>query len=260
MYIGASNSKRSRCAGQHQHRAWLVLSLLALACAHEAVAAPTASADAYDLSVNLSVLGGLQSLVVVPQAKVINSAQVASFHLTDTKAPISVGSDPLTPLITLTTGNLNAEVQWNPPAVSQGFLVVGAQGSASNVALNAINLASTNLLRLNGQLIRATALVSGNCPPSGGRPGPALDSFVDDIAANNVYGNGFDNPNLHGSADSDNNPLASVSAWRPCNWVNMCTCKSHSHTIFTRQGCSHRPHTATKWSHKWVTRVHLVMV
>jgi hypothetical protein len=207
MYTGAISSKRisRRAATLHRHRAWLALSLLALAWGHEAGAAATAAADAYDLSVNLSVLGGLQTLVVPPQAKVTNSAQAASFHLTDTKAPISVGSDPVTPLITLTTGNLNAEVQWNPPSGSQGFLVVGAQGSASNVALNVVDLASASLLNLQGQLIRGTALISGYCPPSGSRPaGPSTDSFVDEISANSVYSNGFDNGNLHGGGDSQN--------------------------------------------------------
>lgn len=216
MYPGATNSKRSRHARlQHRHRAWLVLSLLALACGHEAAAAPTASADAWDLSVNLTVLGGVQSLVVAPQAKTTNSAQAASFHLTDTKLPISVGSDPVTPLITLTTGNLNAEAQWIAPSGPQQFLVVGAQGSASNVALNAVNAIATNLLSLNAQLLRGTALVSGYCPPSGGRAGPSPDSFVDDIAANNVYGNGFDNTNLHGSGDSDNNGLGVTAGGTP---------------------------------------------
>jgi hypothetical protein len=154
------------------------------------------------------VLGGVQTLNVPPQSHTNVPSQAAAFHQTQTAGPLNIGSDPVAPLITLTTGNLSAEVQWIPPAVAQGFLVAGAQATATNVALNAgSTVGSNNLLNITAQQLRATALVSGHCPSGPEAPTIAPDSFVDDVAANNLWANGFDNENLGGNSDSDQTGL-----------------------------------------------------
>lgn len=205
-----------RAASPQRHRAPLLLALFAAALGQQAIAAPMASSDSYDLSVDVSVLGGLQALNVPPQAHVNVAAQVLGFHQTLTAAPINVASAQIAPLITLSADTLNAEAQWIPPASNGGFLVVGAQGSASHVALNAVQTVGGNsLLSLGAQLIRATAVVSGYCPVSGGKPGMTLDSFVDDIAADAVYRNGFDAQNLHGGVTSENDGLAASVTGTP---------------------------------------------
>lgn len=194
---------------QYRHRASLLaIALLTTAWAPYTAAAPMATADAYDLSVNVSVLGGVQSLNVPPQAHTNVPAQAAAFHQSQNGGPLNIGSDPVAPLITLTTGNMSAEVQWSPPTSSKDYLVAGAQATANNVALNAGNVVGgTNLLNLTALLLRATALVSGHCPAGAKPANIGTDSFVDDIWADNVWGNGFDNENLGGNGDSDQSGL-----------------------------------------------------
>ncbi|MEO8672958.1 MAG: choice-of-anchor P family protein [Tahibacter sp.] len=147
-------------------------------------AAPTGAAHAYDLSMNISVVG-VGSLVVTPQAEVQHTPQIAAWSDADQVLSLDTGPGALR----LTTGELNAVSQWIPGVT---YHAVGSQASADNVNLSVLGLASANLLGLQAQRITATAIVAGSCPPPSGRPVAEVPALVEEL----VFASSFDNGGL----------------------------------------------------------------
>lgn len=181
-------------------RKGLAAALAGLLPAAAACAGPSASGGAYGMKADVSVLAGLQALSVPPQAQLVMPAQTTAFSDAKTALPLNVASAAVAPLITLTTGTLDSLAEWAPPAASGGFLAAGTQGLVENVALNAVNLTADSLLSLNAQQVRATALISGYCPPA--PPPVQTTSMVGDLVADAVYRNGFDLDNLLAGGDT----------------------------------------------------------
>jgi len=200
------------------------LSLMLALAVSPAMAAPKASGDAYDLSINVSILTAIPALVVSPQAQVGFAPQAGPFNDSATAGPLNLGNTPAAPLITLQTGLLNANTAWYPPATPNGFMIVGSEASAANVDLGAVNPSAVSLLDVTADLVRTRAVISGYCPPAAVAKAARLTASFGDLAAEVLYGNGFDNDNLnngtgHNGAgggnnsggDDSTNPNANVS-------------------------------------------------
>lgn len=170
----------------------LALSVVLLFTAGEPLAraaAPSASAAAWDMQVNVSVLGNV-ILDLGHDASVQTADQTTSFA--DNQSVVSFDSGAGL-LARLTTGDIQVSTQWNPGA---SFQVVGAQAGMVNVDLGAVSvLGGSSLLSVTANQIVATALVSGTCPATPPAAhvaltgiGPAVNDFV--------FTNGFEAENL----------------------------------------------------------------
>jgi hypothetical protein len=195
----------------------LFLCLMSMFAAAPISAAPKASGGAYDLTVNVSILSAIPALVVPSQANVNFSLQQGAFNDSQTAGPLNLGNTAIAPLITLQTGLLNANTAWYPPSTPTGFLIVGSEASVADVDLGAVNPSSTSLLDVTANLVRSTAVISGYCPPAAVAKAAYMTQTIGDIAADVVYGNGFDPGNLKsgsgggvnaGGEDSTNSGVA----------------------------------------------------
>lgn len=170
---------------------------LALTAAPVAQAAPpTASASAWDMQVNVSVVGS-PALNLGHQNDTSFSNQTTATSSSDTA--LSFDSDGVLPsaLLDLTTGEINTSVQWSP---GNNFHVVGARAGIADLDLGVVSLLGDPLLSVAAQQIVATAIIAGSCPPS---PPPAPLGLVGvGPAVNNfIFRNGFDPASLQPSSD-----------------------------------------------------------
>lgn len=169
----------------------LGMAVIAGAGAH--AAAPTASSSAYDLQVNVSVLGGtVLNVMPVDQVQFTNQA---TSYVDEQTTPSFDSGNPLGTVARLQTGMLDAQTQWLPGA---SFLAVGAQATADDVNLSAVSLADASLLSLQASVIQGTAIVSGSCPPSSGARLASAVHLVDDY----IFRNGFEAENLQATSSA----------------------------------------------------------
>lgn len=161
----------------------------------QAMAAAVASSHAYDMSVNVNVIG-LDALNVPAQAEVQFPAQAAAFA--DSDSVLSYNNLSVLGLISLTTGELNAAVEWIP---SNAFSIVGAEGSVNGLNLGAVSLLSAPLLGLQTGLVKATAVVSGYCPVTAQKTFGVTS--LHDTVADYIFVHGFDVQNLNERGDID---------------------------------------------------------
>lgn len=159
----------------------------ALAGASAPVLAEVGNANAYDMSISLSILG-LPALDVSGQAEAnivdatapaTDSDQVASFELGNAA------------VAHVSTGILLSEAEYQPGVSTTG---AAAQTQVGNFNLSALGLLGANLLSLQADSIRSKSLVVGYCPQP---TGPSLTGLLDDL----LYGNGFDEGNLGTGGD-----------------------------------------------------------
>lgn len=173
--------------------------VLAMAMCTGQVQAQTASSNGYAISANVSVIG-LDTLNVTPQAQVQYVNQTSGFE--DSANVTGLNQTSTGGLISLGTGELSAETQYNAPAVPHGFAVVGTQASAADVDLGVVSgvPAGNSLLGITATALSSRAIVTGYCPPPPlqGR-GNALAGIADDF----VFRNGFDLQTLQALGGSD---------------------------------------------------------
>lgn len=161
--------------------------------------ATTASGHAYDLSVNVNVVG-LDALNVAPQAEVQFPAQSAAYM--DSDYVLQLEQVSALNLISLSTGELNAAIDWMP---GDSFSIVGAESSVDGLDLGAVSLLNAPLLSLQTGLVKATAMVSGFCPIAA--PKPKLLGVtpppIHDRIGSWIFAYGFDEQNLIDGGDID---------------------------------------------------------
>lgn len=146
------------------------------------VHAATASGNAWDLDVQLNVIG-LSTLNVAPVTQVQFNDEELPHADIDTQPSLNVGTSALG----LSTGVLQSEGVWAPgqPAM------VGAQASAADVELTALGLLGASLVKLKTDLALSRVVLGGHCPPPGAGL-TAIPGVIDD----RVFASGFDAPGL----------------------------------------------------------------
>jgi hypothetical protein len=172
---------------------WLVLAAVAasaLAAGTASAAPATASGQAYDIGVNISI-ANISVLSLTTQHSVQFADEVNPYEDSSSAVSFDSGSGPVT-LARLTTGNINVETQWIP---STSFLAAGSRASIADVDLEAVSALSDPLLTLKADLIQATAIVTGTCPP----PSTTAIAPLVEITDGYVFRNGFDPENLEPS-------------------------------------------------------------
>ena len=172
---------------------------LAIFGAQCACASPTASGKAYDMNIEVDLLG-IPVLVVTPQDQVEFANLSISFNDSQFKPNFSLGS---TTTVYLSTDELSAATQWIP---SNNFLAIGSRAAAANVHLSALDPtaaagADVSLLGISATQIEATAAVTGTCPPVAAKSMSMQNdaSIVDDY----VFHNQFELQNLTPTNTSD---------------------------------------------------------
>ncbi|MEP6484918.1 MAG: choice-of-anchor P family protein [Rudaea sp.] len=172
---------------------------LAFFAAHTASAAPTASGKAFDLNIEVDILG-IPLLVVTPQDKVEFANVAIAVDQSQVNPSLTLGNAAT---VYLSTDELSAATQWIP---GNNFLAVGSRAAAVNVNLFAAypmasGGASAGLLGISATQIQATAAVTGTCPPAPAKTMMASNdaNIVDDF----VFHNQFEMQNLTPSNTSD---------------------------------------------------------
>lgn len=143
-----------------------------------AVHAATAGASAWDLDVQLNVIG-LSALNVDPVTHVQFDDEQLPYADSDTELSLDAGNA----LLGISTGVLRSEVAWAP----DDPLMVGAQASVADLTLTALGLLGIDLVRLKVDAAQSRVLLSGQCPP----PGADLTS-IPGLVDDRVFANGFD--------------------------------------------------------------------
>lgn len=162
-------------------------------------APPTASANAWDLDVQVTIAGA-PILDVNPQNTLNHVDELTDFNESNTFVGIDTGPGALA---RLTTGTTDVEVQW---ISGPGMLAVGSLARVNDLSLDAVSALSAPLLSVGADLVQSLSVVVGTCPPVAALGGP-LDGVVGEF----VFRNGFDVMNLSGSTDVQT-PGITVSA------------------------------------------------
>jgi hypothetical protein len=155
----------------------LVVLLAATLSANAAMAAnPVGNASAWDLSVDINLVGVTQ-LNVGAQTSVQLTNVLASASDSQTM-PSAAFASPLN-LITLSTGALASNVEY----VGSNMSAIAARSSVDD-----LDLAAAGVLSLVAGTVTSTSSLAGACPD----PVPGMKSMLDDF----VFYSAFDNGNL----------------------------------------------------------------
>lgn len=160
---------------------------IALAGASTPALAEVGNANAYDMSISLSVLG-LSALNVSGQATANVADATAPATDSDQVASFEFGNAAVAHV---STGVLLSEAEYRPGVSTSG---AAAQTQVAGLDLSALGLLGANLLSLQADSIRSKSVVVGYCPQP---TGPSLNGLLDDL----LYGNGFDEGNLGTGGD-----------------------------------------------------------
>jgi hypothetical protein len=169
------------------------LLVLAMAAAHSAAAAPTASGKSFDVNISVSLLG-IPVFAVTPQDQVEFANLVVAYQDSEEHPNFHLGDQTT---VYFSTDDLSAETQWIPGA---NFLAVGSRATAANVDLSVLNPdtmldANASLLDLSATQVQATAAVTGSCPVT--TSAKSLRKTQDtDIVDDYVFVNQFEIQNL----------------------------------------------------------------
>lgn len=172
-------------------RAFCAAVALLTCCATALGATPTASGQAYDFNIQISV-ASVSVLNIGPVDQVQFSDLASAYENAQNVLSFDSGGG-LGVLARLQTGALDAETQWLP---GPGFLAVGSRASANNVDLGVVNAIGGSLLSLKAPLIRSTAIITGTCPTAPVVRPANVVHIVDDY----IFRNGFEIPNLQASS------------------------------------------------------------
>lgn len=160
---------------------------LALACGATPALAEVGNADAYDLTISLSLLGIPFTLDAQSHASIV--AATAPATDSDQLPSLDVGNAAT---IHVTTGLLTSEAEYRPGVSTSA---VGAQAQVAGLDVSALGLLGASVLSLSADVIRSKSVVVGYCLTPA--RGPSLDGLLDEI----LFGNGFDAGNLGTGGD-----------------------------------------------------------
>jgi len=148
---------------------------------------PTASGTAFDLNVQVSIVGA--SILNITPVDQVQFTNLATAYVDEKTTPSFDSGAGL--LARLQTGVLDTQTQWIPGA---NFLADGAQATVNNLDLDAVNALSggSSLLSLQAGVIQATAIVTGTCPAA---PVPAAVNAVH-LVDDYIFRDGFEPGNL----------------------------------------------------------------
>lgn len=161
---------------------------LALACGATPALAEVGNANAYDLSVSISLLG-LLPLNLTPQAQADISAATEPTTDANQLPSLDVGNAAL---VHVTTGLLVSEAEYRPGVSNSAS---AAQSQVADISVSAIGLLGLNVLSLSANAISSKSLVVGYCPP------PARQETLNGLLDELMFGNGFDSGNLGTGGD-----------------------------------------------------------
>jgi hypothetical protein len=183
------------------HRVRALATILTTICAgHASAATPVGNADAYDLSIQIDILGLTQFNLTAPtSASIIDATESVS----DSQSLASiVDADPLN-LITLSTGALSSEAEY----VAGSLSAVAARASVEDLELQALGLLDLDILSLQGGTISSQVALAGFCP----EPPAQVNGLLDDF----VFYSGFDQGNLVGGDDGSGGEGGGVGGLPP---------------------------------------------
>jgi len=172
----------------HRYTRPLAFAIAALLAPVAHAAAPVGSASAWDLSIDVSLIG-LANLSVGVQASAQLDSVVTPGEDSMQLPSLNVAA-PLN-LITLSTGLLESSAEY--VGGGDGMSAIAARSAVENLGLGAGVIAPGAILDLSAGLIASQTALAGTCPDP--EPGaPSLQGMLDDF----VFYNSFDSGNLIG--------------------------------------------------------------
>lgn len=171
--------------GTRKQTTTALLIAMGIMAAADAAAAPTGSARAQDLSVELSLLG-VTSLEVGSQAtaEIVSATETTS----DEQEIASLDLADALGLITLSTGVVSAQTEY----VNNGMAAVAARAEVNDLDLGVIGLLGDDVLSLGAGLVASQVALAGYCPETSNGTTGLLDDFL--------FFNGFEEGNLGGGS------------------------------------------------------------
>lgn len=167
----------------------VAFALAALLAPAAHAAAPVGSANAWDLSVGISLIG-LAQLNVGAQTSAHLSAVVATADDSQQLPSVLLSSAPLS-LITVSTGLLDSTTEY---VGSGGMSAIVARSSVNDLALAAGLIAAPgSILAITADNVSSQTALAGTCPDAVPKA-PSTQGLLDDF----VFYNGFDAGNLIG--------------------------------------------------------------
>ena len=168
----------------------LVVALGLLLAPAAQAAAPVGNAAAWDLSVDIDLIG-LAQLDVEPQTSAHLIGVVAPANDAQQLPSVQFASTPLD-LITLSTGLLESTAEY--VGGGSGMSAIAARSSVNDLDLSAGLVASPGgILTITAENITAQTALAGTCPNATSNV-PGLQGLLDDF----VFYNGFDAGNIFG--------------------------------------------------------------
>lgn len=170
-------------------RARMLAALLAAsAMGHAAAATPVGNADAFDLSIQIDILGLTTFNLIAPtSASIVDATET----IADSQSLASIiDADPLN-LVTLSTGTVTSEAEY----VAGPLSAIAARATVEDLELGALGVGGLDILSLIGGTISSQVALSGFCPEAPVQVNALLDDFM--------FFSGFDYGNLSDGSDGD---------------------------------------------------------
>ena len=156
--------------------------------------APTASSNAYDFSVDVS-LATIPLLHIDPHVQVQFTDQATAYDNNDSDLT-NFDTGLILNLADLKTSAVVAETQWIP---GPSFLAVGSRATVNDLNLSLVGENSNSLLDIGADVVESTATIVGTCPQSVVEMAAMSSGIVDDF----IFTNGFDLQGLTPASTSD---------------------------------------------------------